>query len=257
MDPGLIASAGSAIVSAIRSASEEGDHHAAMTLGRSADAAVSLSGRCGVWGQVLEATRDASVAGADQFTEGWSLHQHGTLALAEQRNDSALEMLTHAADIRRQIGDQAGLKVTEHNLSLPSPAPPVAPPDPPRSTPPSSNGMPWWAWTMIVAGLLAVAGIVGFVALSQDPEPTVVTTIATQAGELVTTTDSIEILDVPLGESVSSEVELINTDFGVVALGEHASRIIEITNAGNIEVTDAPTDRTSDALATRPRPSIR
>jgi len=239
MDPSLIASAGPAIVSAIQSASQEGDHHAAMTLGRSADAAVSLSGRWGIWGHVLEATRDASVAGADQFVEGWSLHQLGTLALAEQRNDSALEILTHAADIRRQIGDQAGLEVTEHNLSFLSPPPPVVPPQSPGAQAPPSSGIPWWAWTMIVVGLLAVAGIIGFVVASRDSDTTVVPTVVVTNGELVATADMIEIFDVPPGSSVSSEFELVNIGPGPV-------EIHDVLVDGHESITSADTCGTLD-----------
>ena len=69
---------------------------------------------------------------------------------------------------------------------------------------------------MIVVGLLAVAGIVGFVVANQEPEVTVVTTVAAVNGELVPTTDLIEIFDVPAGESVSSEFELRNIGAGPV-----------------------------------------
>ena len=233
-DSKLIAAAGPAIVSAIRSAAQDQDYAAAMALGRSADAALSLSGRWGVWGQVLDATKEAATAAMDPFVEGWSLHQLGTRALAEQRNADALDMLGRAADIRRQIGDDAGLEVTEHNLSLLNPPPAVVPPDsPPPATPPSSSGIPWWAWTMIVVGLLAIAGIAGFIVVSQgSDDPTVVTTVAVRNGELVPTTDVIEIFNVPLGESVSSEVELIN-------VGEGSVDINNVAAVGDSSITTA------------------
>jgi hypothetical protein len=219
-DPKLIAAAGPAIVSAIRFATGDHDYAAAMTLGRSADAALSLTGRWGVWGQVLDATKEAATAAMDPFVEGWSLHQLGTRALAEQRDAEALDMLGRAAEIRRRIGDDAGLEVTEHNLSLLTTPPAVVPPDsPPPVPPPSSGGIPWWAWTMIVVGLLAVAAV-GFIVTRPDPGPTVVTTIAVQNGELAPTTDAIEIFDVPAGESVSSEFELLNIGAGPVDIEE-------------------------------------
>jgi len=217
-DQGLITAAAPAIASAIRLATHENDYEAAIALGRSADQAISLSGRWGVWGQVLEATRKAAVSAADPFAQGWALHQLGTRALAEQRNDEALSMLTMAADIRRQIGDQAGLEVTEHNLSLLNPPPAVVPPQPPRAASPSSGGIPWWAWTMIVVGLLAIAGIVGLIVTDQDPDITVVTTTAPGNGELVPTPGTIEILGVPSGGSISSELELMNLGPGSVEI---------------------------------------
>jgi hypothetical protein len=220
-DPALIVAAGPAIVAAIGSAAQAQDHGAAMALGRAADAALSLSGHWGIWGQVLEATRESASAAADPFVDAWALHQLGTRALAEQHDAQALELLGRAAEIRTQIGDQAGLEVTEHNLSLLTPAPATAPPGPTHpATPPSGGGIGWLAWTMIVVGLLAVAGIVGFVAMGRDPEPTVVTTIASQPGALVTPTRTIEIFDVPRGESVSAEVELINEGPGPVDINE-------------------------------------
>jgi hypothetical protein len=215
-DASLISGAAPAIVSAIGSAVQAGDYEAAIALGRSADGAISLSGRWGIWGQVLDATRGAAVAATDSFAESWSLHQLGTMALAEQRHDEALSMLTEAANIRSQIGDRAGLEVTEHNLSLLSPPPAAVPPQHPTSAPSSSSGIPWWAWTMIVVGLLAVAGIIGYAVASQDPDVTVVTTVAAVNGELVPTTDVIEIFDVPAGASVSGEVELVNAGQGPV-----------------------------------------
>lgn len=221
-DADLITGAGPAIVSAIHSAARASDNEAAMALGRSADGALSLSGRWGVWGQVLEATRDASSAAGNPFMEAWSLHQLGTRALAEQRPDDASTMLASAAEIRRQIGDQAGLRVTEHNLSFLNPIPPAVPPKTPPHTPPPSGGIPWWAWTMMVVGLLAIAGVIGFVVVNQESDPTVVTTLAVLNGELVPTTDVIEILDVPPGASISSEVELFNVGRGPVDINDVA-----------------------------------
>jgi hypothetical protein len=244
VDASRITSAGPAIASAIRTATREHDYDTAIALGRSADGPLSLSGHWGVWGQILEATRDASTAAGDQFMEGWSLHQLGTRALAQQRKDDALAMLTKAADIRRQIGDQAGLDVTEHNLSLLAPPPVAAPPQPPRPTPPPTRGgIPGWAWTMIAVGLLAVAGLVGFIVVSQGSDPTVVTTIAAQNGELVPTTDAIEIFDVPPGESVSSEVELINIGPGPVtvddvAVAGHGSITVQ-NSCGSLEPSES------------------
>jgi hypothetical protein len=242
-DANLISAAAPAIVSAIGSAVQAGDHKAAIALGRSADGAVSLSGHWGIWGQLLDATREAAIASTDPFAEGWSLHQLGTRALAEQRHDEALSMLTEAADIRRRIGDTAGLNVTEHNLSLLSAAPAAVPPHPPASAPSSSSGIPWWAWTMIFLGLLAVGGIVGFVVANQDPEVTVVTTVAAVNGELVTREDVVRILDVPVGASVAGEVELINTgggpvDIDAVSVDGHGS-ITADSACGSLEPGDS------------------
>ena len=69
---------------------------------------------------------------------------------------------------------------------------------------------------MIVVGLLAVAGVVWFLVAQLDTGPKVVTTVATQNGELVPTTNVIEIFNVPVGQSVSSEFELINIGAGPV-----------------------------------------
>jgi hypothetical protein len=236
-DTDLISAAAPAIVSAIGSAVQAGDHKAAIALGRSADGAVSLSGRWGVWGQLLDATREAAVASTDPFAEGWSLHQLGTRALAEERHDEALSKLTEAADIRRRIGDTAGLDVTEHNLSLLSPPPAAVPPHPPASAPSSSSGIPWWAWTMIFLGLLAavVTGILvyGTINDSADPQtPPVGTTIAAEGsltsapefivttiaaeGSLTSTPEFIEFSELPPGESASAEVSLFNTGPGSV-----------------------------------------
>jgi hypothetical protein len=238
-DADLISTAAPAIVSAIGSAVQAGDYQAAIALGRSADGAIAHSGRWGVWGQVLDATREAAVASMDPFAESWSLHQLGTRALAEQRHDEALAKLTAAADIRRRISDRAGLEVTEHNLSLLTPPPAAVPPQHPASAPSSGSGIPWWAWTMIVAGLLAVAGIIGLVVANQDPDITVVTTVATVNGELVPTTDVIEIFDVPVGASVASEVELINVGEGPVDIEDvsvdgHGSITVE-SGCGSLE----------------------
>ena len=219
-DTDLISAAAPAIVSAIGSAVQAGDHRAAIALGRSADGAVSLSGRWGVWGQLLDATREAAVASTDPFAEGWSLHQLGTRALAEQRHDEALSKLTEAADIRRRIGDTAGLDVTEHNLSLLSPPPAAVPPHHRASAPSSSSGIPWWAWTMILVGLLAavVTGILVYGSINDSPDPQtppVVTTIAAK-GSLTSTPEFIEFSELPPGESASAEVSLFNTGPGSV-----------------------------------------
>jgi len=86
---------------------------------------------------------------------------------------------------------------------------------------------------MIVVGLLAVAGAVGYFVARQPDEPTVVTTVAFQNGELVPTTDAMDIFDVPQGESASSQFELINVGAGSVDVHD-----VAIEGSGPIDVAN-------------------
>lgn len=213
-DPHAVARAGLGIVRAMQSAARSGDFAGALRLGRSADAGLATSARWGLWGMMLDEARQAAEATDDQFEQGWAIHQLGTLALAEGDTSSGRQLLEEAATIRRSIGDAEGLANTEHNLSLDVA---VAPPSITPPPDPKSGGIPWWAWVMIVAGLVAIAFVVASVVNSDEPER--VTTTAPGPGRLTASETRLTFPDVPLDTASSGTVEIINTGPGAVEIG--------------------------------------
>lgn len=70
------------------------------------------------WVQILDLLRMAARALADKKLEGWVLHQMGTRSMCLDMKPEAQEFLKQALDVRRAIGDRAGVEVTQHNLNV-------------------------------------------------------------------------------------------------------------------------------------------
>ena len=73
------------------------------------------------WFDYLRVVRRALAAAEQQFdgaTRAWALHELGTLSLAGGDVGGAARALTQATEIRRAIGDSAGLVSTERNLDV-------------------------------------------------------------------------------------------------------------------------------------------
>jgi uncharacterized repeat protein (TIGR01451 family) len=210
LDPHKIAAAGSAIAIAVRSASEASNYASAIDLGRSADAGLSLSGRWGLWSGVLDEVSSASAHAGDLFTDGWLLHQLGSRSLVTGDAATAGDMLQQAADIRRQIGDAEGLEVTEHNLRLLPPIPPVVVPGSAAGASTEESGFPGWLWVILGAGI--VIAILAVLVLPKF-------WVKTPASISITQTSSID-RDKTVDPTVVSTPVPINYTFAVTNTGE-------------------------------------
>lgn len=152
-----------------------------LRLGRAIQAALALALRWGAWLQVLTWILQAARALGDRLAEGWALHQIGSHALCSGNFQVAHSFLTQALTLRQEIGDQAGLAVTQHNLDLllgplapPSrgkPRPPKQPPSAPRTL---VSVLKWFVPLIGVAGLVAAVVLFWnyFPWVHQPPAPT-------------------------------------------------------------------------------------
>lgn len=66
--------------------------------------------------QSLQVALGAAEKLTDVSGEAWALHELGTLHLAAEQHLEADRMLSRARDLRKSIGDQAGLEMTDYNL---------------------------------------------------------------------------------------------------------------------------------------------
>lgn len=208
----VVASAGSAIVTAMRIAIREQDAEAAISLGRSADAGLAVSVRWGLWNDVLTEIRSASAMTGDAVSHAWSLHQLGTKALITGETDTGRQLLAEAQTIQESIGDVAGLRATQHNLAVVGQAAPV--PIKPRPPAPKS-GMSGWVWIMTIAAVIVIGGVIAWVMTRDDPAtPPPETTVPIETGELRSSVPAIEFRDIPLEAQATAEIEVINTGPG-------------------------------------------
>ena len=90
----------------------------AIKIGRTLETALFVRGYWRAWEDVLNVTLEGSQALGDPNTEAWALHQLGSRLFCLDFKDQARRLLEQAAGIRQEIGDIAGLNVTQHNLSL-------------------------------------------------------------------------------------------------------------------------------------------
>ena len=87
-----------------------------LKIGRAIEPAFILSGQWGMWARLLNLLAQAGQILGDRFTQAWVLHQLGSRALCLGNSSGAKELLSRALDIRKAIGDRAGLTATQHNL---------------------------------------------------------------------------------------------------------------------------------------------
>lgn len=122
---------------------------------RSASGFLLASRRWATWQSLIEAAQVAATRLGDQAAEAWALHQLGAHALCIGEVERARSFLTRAEELRLQLGDEAGLKVTRQNLqSLRALTVATAP-----------ARLPQRRWPRLVqtAGLLTVAALTGAV----------------------------------------------------------------------------------------------
>jgi hypothetical protein len=109
---------GPALLALLRWAAENKRPREAVRLGRVIDTAFAARRRWGAWHEVLETVLAASRQGGERSAEAWALHQLGTRAFCRGEVDAGVEMLRQALHLRRELGDDAGASVTDHNLGV-------------------------------------------------------------------------------------------------------------------------------------------
>jgi Tol biopolymer transport system component len=126
-----------------------------MRLARTLDPYLTLQGLWQRWGETLETMLYAARQTHNRILEAWALHQLGTRQIGVGTIEQALVFLRQALEIRRRLGDNAGMAYTQHNIDILIGLPPRR--DPPKSEPPkpSSGGIN----PFLLLGALGLAGL--------------------------------------------------------------------------------------------------
>jgi hypothetical protein len=126
------------------------------------------------WVALVQAVRlalKAARALGDSAGEGWARHELGTLSLGAEDAQAANSELKEALRLRREIGDERGAEVTEHNLTVLR-----------QAFGPQPNGSSWprplVAGAVLAGVLLLGAAGVGVAKLLQDDDPPAIDTVA-------------------------------------------------------------------------------
>lgn len=114
----LIEEASDVLVQVIQKAGEKNRWSTVIQIGRALERILILGRQWQKWFDILNLILKAARALHDRGAEAWALHQLGTRALCLNYADQAGQFLTQALNIRRAIGDQAGMAVTQRNLNV-------------------------------------------------------------------------------------------------------------------------------------------
>ena len=115
-----------------------------ISLGRAIDPYLTLHGLWEAWHMIIEEVLQSARQLGDRVNEAWALHQLGTQGIGLHQTSQAIDFLRQALDLRRVLGDTAGMAYTQHNLDLL--IPPAAgnngheSPDTPNGKPSTLNG---------------------------------------------------------------------------------------------------------------------
>ena len=151
-DPGSeeSVSAVGAALSVLGFAAERQDWETVVSIVRVTEPVLTLAGRWQACEEILRQGLKAAKAVGDSVAEAFFSHQQGTLDLCRDNLDTAQRSLEHALDLRERLGDDRGVAVTRHNLSL------FVPPRPPRA-PRRSHRSHRSPRNLVTAGALALA----------------------------------------------------------------------------------------------------
>jgi len=160
------------ILGAIKWASDLNRLEDVMALGRGMDPYLTLHGLWDVWQATLASVLDAAKRGGDRAMEGWALHQLGTREIGAGQIESARSLLNQALEIRKSLGDEAGVAFTQHNLNFLVALPPT-----PKPKPDSGWGAGAVIAGVIVGGLAVIVGaaIIGAIYLFAPRPPKIIT----------------------------------------------------------------------------------
>jgi hypothetical protein len=147
----LIEDASNILLRVVQYAGEKNRWPEVIRIGRAVERILILHKRWQAWLDILKLILRAARALRDRHTEAWVLHQLGTRAMCMNYMDEARRYLTDALNLRRAIGDKAGIAVTQHNLGgLPGLPPSI-------KTGNSNSGSGWRR--LITCGAIGVIGM--------------------------------------------------------------------------------------------------
>lgn len=131
------------------------------------------------WLKILNLLRMAAQALGDKYLQGWVLHQMGSRSMCLGAKAEAKELLKQALEVRKAIGDKAGLQATQHNMNvlMNVPAPIQQTPSSPKSNPQNLTRMFVGGTTVVaVTAALVLAGMYFYPFTEPAPTATPTTT---------------------------------------------------------------------------------
>lgn len=182
----------------------------AIEIARGVEGGLTLSGRWGAWGRVLDLGLQAARHRENAALEAWALHQRGTRALGLGAFDAARQDLEGAVVLRQAIGDEAGAAASRRNLEHVPGAPVVIPAPSSQPVAVHRTGPSAWFFLALALGIVALLTVV-ILAASREER-------SARGGALVFDADEVD-----WGENV----------IGVVG----APRTIVVENDGETAVT--------------------
>jgi hypothetical protein len=96
---------------------------AVAALGRALVPALVRARRLATWRSVVDHLDVMAAAAGDTATQAWARHEAGTHAVATGDTARGVALLRDALDLRRSLGDRAGMRATRRNLRFAAPPP--------------------------------------------------------------------------------------------------------------------------------------
>ncbi|MCO5187113.1 MAG: NB-ARC domain-containing protein [Anaerolineae bacterium] len=136
-------------------------------LGRLVEQAFMLSGYWSLWRRIIRWIMQAARAGGQLEAEAWSLHQLGVNHILEENAARAAEPLQRAYELRRQLGDNVGARITHYHLGF------IGAPPPPATWPPKvpGGGLPLTPWLPLLILVCLIGLLVLLVPSEAAPPP--------------------------------------------------------------------------------------
>jgi hypothetical protein len=147
IDRGVALKQADALMSALERLDREGRYTDCIRLGRVLAGALALLMRWVALVQTLRIALKAAAALGDTAGVGWARHELGTFSIGAEDAKAATGQLEQARKIRRELKDDVGLQVTEHNLA----------------TARGAFGSSGWSKPMIAAAIIAGVLLLGAV----------------------------------------------------------------------------------------------
>ncbi len=117
IDRGTALREADALIGTLERLDREGRYADAFRLAHALAGALALLMRWVALVQALRIALKAAAALGDTAGVGWAHHELGTFAIGAEDAKAAIAQLEQARQIRRELRDDAGLRVTEHNLA--------------------------------------------------------------------------------------------------------------------------------------------
>lgn len=192
-EPDVVLEESGAILTILRQAGRDAMWADVLRLGRAVEGPLIVGRRWGAWREVLELELTAARRLGDKAAESWALHQLGTRCLCLDEHVAARATLLEALDIREELGDEEGARVTLHNLGLVSPG---RKPAGYRKVLPFLLGLPP---TAVLGGLAILLFIAGGVAFSMLRDPPTVEVDRAASSTLSVEPATLQVGDQPVG----------------------------------------------------------